>query len=164
MPEVFEPQTFHDKKHRQFTVIDGVIFIVVLGVIIVLVVTIMNKLSLKHEVSAAQRVTNHLISDVARQDAADAHKLGDPKFQAAHSTKQLAQIFSSVTDISKNPTTIDRSIVSNTKQAQTVYVIYKYSSKTPYFIRVTASKLSNSSTWQLTGISGNNTEAPLIVH
>lgn len=161
--EIFKPQILARVPRRRFKLTDIFVFVVLLVVIVALAITLFGKLNLKHEVSSARAVSDRVISDIGKQNARGASALGDSQFQARHSEMQLKQLFTSTAQIAKGNPSVDRQIVSNGKNLQMVNIIYKYSSKPPYFIRITVDKTSTSHKWELVGISGNSSEAALIV-
>ena len=162
MPETSLPTTTEPTVKKRFGVFDILIFLGIAAVIVVLLVTIFSKLSLKHEVSSARVIADRTISDISKQNGADARTLGDKKFQASNSAAKLKAVFTSASAFAKGTPTIVRQTVANTKQAQNVIFIYKYGSKTPYYFRITTSKPAGSGTWQLVGIGGNSSEAALL--
>lgn len=142
---------------------DVLLAMVLIAVIIALTVTLISRLRLKHEVAAARSVTDRVVQDITRTDASDAWHLGDSRFQTKHSETQLKALFSSVNQIATGTPTAERQIVANSTPVDTVYIIYKYPGKTPYYIRVAVGRTAGSQPWRLTGISGDTDEASLII-
>lgn len=164
MAEIIQPGVLKTPKpKRKFKVTDIVIFLVLVVVIIALLVTLLGKLRLKHEVSSARVVSDRLISDISKKDTNNARGLGDAKFQAKNSNAQLAALFDSIVTTAPGKPKVDRQIVSNANHTKGVYVIYKYGNKTPYYIRVAVSRTDRANKWQLVGISGDSSETALIV-
>ena len=162
MPEITPHSTPPETKSSRFRLIDFIVFAVIAVVIVVLSLTLIGKLRLKSEVSGAQVVADRVISDISKQNGAEARSLGDKKFQNLNSTTKLNSIFKSASQLAKGQPTVVRKTVDNTKQAQNVYFIYKYGDKSPYYIRINTSKLDGSDKWQLVGISGNASQAALL--
>lgn len=142
---------------------DVLLFVILIAVIIALAVTLISRLRLKHEVAAARSVTDRLVQDISRADASDAWHLGDTGFRAKHSETELKALFTSIDQIAKGTPTAERQIVANSAPVDTVYIVYGYPSKTPYYIRIAASRTAGSQQWHLTGISGDTDEASLII-
>lgn len=163
MAESTEPQLPSSQRRRRFKLLDVLIFLIVVGVIAALGITLMGKLHLKHEVSDARLVSDRIVRDISTENAADARSLGDASFQAVHSTAQLKSVFISAKEVAKGHAVVDRQTVSNAKDLQVVNIIYVYPSKPPYYIRVAVAKTHSNAKWQLVGITGNSSEARLII-
>jgi len=167
MAETSEPRTTVApavRRSRRLKASDIIIFGVILVVIVVLVATIIGRLSLKHEVSAAQAVSDKVISRIAHDDAAGVRALADQKFQHDHSATELAPLLKPISQIYGQTTpTIDQQIVANTKKAQNVVFVYKYNRlKLPFYVRVTISKPKGNNAWQLVNFGGNADETTLL--
>lgn len=148
---------------RRFKLLDVIITVIVLAVIAALAYALITQLNLKREVSAARAVTDRLISDIQKQDASDAHRLGDKTFQQQNSVAALAAQFKAVDAYTAKATAVsDRTTVTNDSNGQAVSVIYKYSGKKPFYIRVIVTKPKGASSWHVVNLNGNIKESPLL--
>jgi hypothetical protein len=152
------------RSRRRIRISDVILLLVFIVICFFLARTLWNQLSLRHEVSAAKVITSRVVADIATQNAKDTHQVGDAAFQAHHSVGSLSDLFAQAKPYTKGSPTVDRQTVTNDKQGQTVYIIYKYQVKPPYYLRVTVAKPKGTSAWHLTGLSGNPDESQLIVN
>jgi len=164
MTEIIEPGTLDPNPPRRklkLKISDIVIFGIMLIVIAVLVVTLISKLSLKHDVANAKVISDKTIADIQRRDGTAARKLGTKEFQKTYSAATLTKQFKTIEVATLKPPVLDRTIAASGKSGRTVYFIYKYSAlKVPYYIRTAVNAKSGS--WQLTNISGSADESSLI--
>ena len=152
------------RSRRGLRVIDIVAATVILAVIVVLCMTLVSKLQLKHEVNTARVVADRTLHDIVRVDAKDARELGDTKFQAAHSTAQLQNLFKNASVYAKGSPELERQIVDNASSGQAVTFVYRYGKDKPYYFQIIVSKSDQTDGWRLTGISGGSTVTALDVH
>lgn len=150
------------KPTRRIKVTDVLILLVFAIVIIVLVKTLTNKLSLQHEVSSAKITTSRVVNDMQKQNATDIYNLGNKTFQTSHSTAQLQNLTVAAKSYVQGTPTDVRRTVTNDKYGQKVAVIYKFNNKKPFYVGVTVNKLKGADKWSLIGLSGNANEAELI--
>jgi hypothetical protein len=150
-------------RTRRFKLLDVIITVIIVAIIVALAVTLMKQLSLKHEAAAARAVTDAMISDIQEQDAKHARSLGDRVFQQQNSVTSLAAQFKQVDAYTGKATAVsDRTTVTNDKSGQAVSVIYKYSGKKPFYIRVIVTKPKGAGSWQVVDLAGNVKESPLL--
>jgi hypothetical protein len=163
MAEVTQPGVLATpKKRRKVRVTDIIVFGILLIIIVGLLVTIFNKLSLKAAVNGARPVSDKAIAALQARNGSAAWKLGDKSFQAKNSAANLTLLFKheEVATL-KNPT-LDRTIVYNDKTGRTVFFIYKYTAlKVPFYIRTGVTKESGG--WKLSSLSGSLDESRLII-
>lgn len=150
-------------RERRFKPLDVIITVVVAAIIIILAATLIKQLSLKHEASAARAVTDSMVSAIQKQDATAARKLGDQTFQQQNSVTSLAAQFKQVDTYAAHETAVsDRTTVTNTNAGQAVSVIYRYSGKKPFYVRVIVTKPKGASSWHVANLAGNIKESPLL--
>lgn len=159
------------KPARKLKISDIVIFAVLTGVIILLAVTLIGKLNLKHEVAQAKTVADKVVSDMAKQNTAGIRALGDKKFQADHTATELstALTFKTTPPITfaamygdSKPTVAER-IVANNSRGQHVVIIYRYDKlKVPFFVRIDTIKTPGAGAWHLQALSASQDEASLL--
>lgn len=144
--------------------LDVIIFAVMLGAIIGLSATLITKISLKHDVSDAQVVSDKAIADLQKRDGQAAYKLGTPTFQKTYTADQLTKQFKAVAVATSKPPTLDRKMVADSKNGtRNIFFIYKYNTfKVPFYIRT--GLIQKSGAWQLTAISGDVDESKLIIN
>ena len=158
--EKSESQEVKAKRGVKLTdIIIGVVFVIICGF---LLSALLHQLSLKHEVTAAKTVSNRVITDISKDDAADARSLGRASFQKAHSNSQLSALFKQIPNYAKGTPAVDRQTVTNDKSGQAVAIIYKYPKSPVFYIRVIIIKPTGATKWQLATITGNTTEKPLL--
>jgi hypothetical protein len=150
-------------RNRRFKTLDVIITVLIVVIIIVLAFTLLRQLSLKHEASAARAVTDQMITDIQKRDAAGARSLGDKVFQQQNSVKSLAAQFKDVDDYTGTASAVnDRTTITNDDAGQAVSVIYKYTGKKPFYIRVIVTKPKGASSWHVVDLRGNIKETPLL--
>jgi len=147
---------------RRIKLSEILLLIVLLALCIFLVKMLADQLSLHHETQAAKTVSNRVIDDIAKQNAADARSLGDSGFQKAHSAAQLTALFKQAALITHGKPMIVKQLVNNDKYGQAVGVIYRYPDKPVYYVRIVVTKPKGATTWHMTSISGNASEASLL--
>lgn len=152
------------RRSRRLKPFDVIFIVVVVALCVVLLRILLGQLSLRNEVSGAKVITNRVASDIRKVDATDVYKLAGSKFQADHSTAQLQSLFKSVNQYATGTPVIVKQTVANSNASDNVAIIYKYAPSKPYYIRITVSKPKNVSTWQLVGLSGNDSEAALLTN
>jgi hypothetical protein len=152
------------RSRRGLRVIDIVAATVILAVIVVLCMTLVSKLQLKHEVSTARVVADRTLHDIVSVNAKDARSLGDAQFQVAHSTTQLQNLFKNASVYAKGSPELERQIVDNGSAGQAVTFVYRYGQAKPYYFQIIVSKSDQTNGWRLTGISGSSTVTALDVH
>jgi hypothetical protein len=135
----------------------GTLFIVI---VIVLSMTLINKLTLKNDITNAKAVSSQVIADIGKQNGAGIRSLGSPNFQKQFSAAYLTQGFKSVEVATyKTPTVVDQ-IVGDTPHGRIIFFVYKYSAlKVPFYVRTEIEHESGH--WYLVNISGNIDESQL---
>jgi hypothetical protein len=144
---------------------DMIIFGIILVVIVVLGVTLMNKLQLKSDVNHARTISDQVVADIDKRDGEAARKLGNKKFQDSYTAKQLTDQFKTIQLATDKKPTIIQQTVGGEKGKKVVYMFYQYPPKLAnksFFIRVAVTQ--NGDKWQLTSISGSADAASLGVH
>lgn len=150
---------------------DVVIFGVIVIVIIGMAVFIVNKLSLKHEVSQARVVTDKVVADMAKQNTAAIRSLGNKQFQTDHTAAELDSALTFKTSppikfselYGDTKPTVDQQIVANNARGKHVVIIYRYDKlKIPFFVRVDTIQTPGSNAWQLQALSANPDESKLL--
>ncbi len=132
-------------------------------IIVVLAATIISKLALKHEVAAAQVISDKAIADIQKRDGTAAWKLGSKKFQSTFSQSQLTKQFQAIEVATLKPPTLKVKTAFSGPSGKSVFFIYEYDAlKVPYYIRTAVS--NTSAGWQLTNISGSDAESDLLVN
>lgn len=167
-------RTLQDKPARKkIKLFDIVALALVVIVIVVLAMTLIGKLTLKHEVSQAKAVSDKVVLALAKQDTTAIRSLGDASFQKKNSASSLntaltfqptdstsAVTFGNLYGDSKP--TIAHEIVGNNSRGKHVAMIYRYDKfKVPFFVRVNVGTSGNSS-WALQGLSASSNEAAMI--
>jgi hypothetical protein len=148
-----------EKPKRRFlwglSIMDVIIFGAVAVIAVALLYTLVTKLLLQHDVSQATKVTDMVISDIAKQDSNAALKLGTPTLKAKNTSDQMADKFKQIKPFTAHsPTIYSRTYDKNTKGGKTVFVIYRYPSKPNLFLRVVVQNLDGK--WELVNIAGNS--------
>lgn len=150
------------RAHR-FKLLDVIVTVVIVLIIGALAYTLLSQLRLKHEVAAARAVSDQMITAIHNTDASSARKLGDKTFQQQNSTTSLTAQFEAVDTYTAKATAVsDKTTVTNENGVQAVSVVYKYSSKKPFYVRVIVTKPKGASSWHVVDISGNIKESPLL--
>jgi hypothetical protein len=145
------------KLIRPGELIIGALFI---AVVAVLLITLINKLTLKHDVSNARTVSDKVIADIQKRDGAAIHSLGSPNFQRTYSATSLTQDFKSVEIATLKAPALDHQIAIDTPSGRDVYFIYKYTAlKVPFYVRTGIAHRSGH--WYLVSIDGNIDESQL---
>ncbi|HEY4161337.1 MAG TPA: hypothetical protein VGM08_04720 [Candidatus Saccharimonadales bacterium] len=149
-------------KRRSFIkpgeLIAGVVFVAVCAV---LIVTLVNKLALRHDVTSAKTVADKTIVDIKRTNGAGAYALGSPKFKKTISASALTGQFKTIAVTTGKAPTLDRQIVVDGSSGRTVYFVYKYTTlKVPFYIRVGVQHQSTH--WYLVAVTGNVDESTLV--
>lgn len=148
-------------KPRRIRVTDILLVVIFVAICGVLIRTMWSQMSLKHEVTSAQVVSDKVVEDIAKQDASAAHDLGSADFKTHHPASQLTGLFQNAQPYIKGTRSVDKRTISNQSHNQTVYVVYRYGGSKPYFIRIAVTKPAGEPAWQLNGISGNPDESQL---
>jgi type II secretory pathway pseudopilin PulG len=151
-----------DRPKRRIKPFDLVIVIVVVLVSGILLKTLLNQLSTRHEASSAAEVTSQAIAAIRKHDGVTMRKLGDATFQRQNTAANLSAQFKSVSQLTKNPAVIDRETVTNTSAQQAASVIYKFPNKPVFYVRVIVVKSKDSGKWQVVNLNANTTEKPLL--
>lgn len=149
-------------KHRHLIkpgeLIIGIVFIAVCAVLIVMLV---NKLTLKHDVANAQTVGNKVVTDIQHNDGASAYTLGSPKFKKTITASALTDQFKTIDVTTRKAPTLDRRIVVDGSTGRAVYFVYKYTTlKVPFYIRIGVQQ--QDSHWYLVAVTGNVDESALV--
>ena len=147
---------------RRFRLTEVLLLILLLAIGVFLGKMLLEQLHINNEVHAAKTVSNRVIQDIKKQDAADARKLGDAGFQKAHSETEMTALFKQAAKVTHGNPVIDKQIVNNDKYGQAVGIIYRYPGKPVYYVRIVVTKPKGANSWHMTSISGNTTEAPLL--
>ncbi len=156
------PSSEESKKGKKLKPIDIVAIVVVTAVVVVLGWTIYSKLKLKHDVAAAQQVSDQTIAALQKRDGTAAYKLGSTNFQKQYSSDSLTKQFRAIEVATTKSPALENTTVYHGKDGETVYFIYKYSAlKVPYYVRTAI--LDKDGKWQLINISGSVDESKLIV-
>jgi len=168
MEEIIEPRVLQDIEPRRRKLwakwTDIIIFLVIIGVIIGLVVFIINKVTLKHDVTSAELVTNKVIADLGKRDGQAAYALGSSKFKSTYTATRLTQQFKAIELVTGGNPTVDQELHGSGPKGKTVVIIYKYPAhlaKLPYYVSVSVSEKSGSP-WELQSISGSANESQLL--
>lgn len=156
-----EPAVKAERQKRKLKVTDIIFIVVILVVIIALLITLTGKLHLKSEVSAARKITDRLITDISKVNGTDAKSLGTPQFQSQNSASNLNTQFEAVNTHTNGSASVVRQTVDHKSKPDTVFIIYKYGGKTPYYIRVAAAQSNGA--WHLVSLLGSANETKLIV-
>jgi hypothetical protein len=148
-------------KRRQFVkpseLIIGLLFI---GLVAVLLITLINKITLKRDVSDARTVSSKVIIDIQARNGDAIWRLGSPKFQRAYSPADLTEGFIHLEVATLKTPTLDDQFVVTTSSGRTVFFIYKYTAlKVPFYVRTAITHQAGH--WYLTGIAGNADETQL---
>jgi len=154
--------TERPQPKRRIKLSEILLLVVLLALCIFLLKMLMDQLSLRHEVQAAKTVSNRVIDDIAKQNAADARNLGDSGFQKAHSVTQLTSLFKQAAQVTHGKPLVVKQIINNDKYGQAVGIIYRYPDKPVYYVRIVVTKPKSASNWHMTSISGNNSEQALL--
>jgi len=170
--EIIEPGVLKTPKpSRKLKISDIVIFTVLAVVIILLTVTLVSKLNLKHEVAQAKVVADKVVHDMSKQNTAGIRALGDKKFQADHTAAELstALTFKTTPPITfsqlygDSKPTVDRQIVANNSRGQHVAIVYRYDKlKVPFFVRIDTIKAPGTAQWHLQALSASQDEVSLL--
>ncbi len=156
------PSSEESKKDRKLKPIDIVAIVVVTVVVVVLGWTIYSKLKLKHDVAAAQQVSDQTIAALQKRDGAAAYKLGSANFKKTYTAKQLSTQFNTIEVATTKSPALENTTVYHGKDGETAYFIYKYSAlKVPYYVRTAI--LHKDGKWQLVNISGSADESKLLI-
>lgn len=142
-------------KKRRFKLTDILLFVIFTAVVVLLVATLVNQLSLRHEVNSARITTDQLIAAMEKQDAPAARKLGDATFQAQHNTSQLSYIFDQAKTETTGNAKVVKQTVNNGKVNKVVSVYYGFTAQKPYYVRVTVYEQNGTSNWHVINFSGN---------
>ncbi|HSX30775.1 MAG TPA: hypothetical protein VLE99_02560 [Candidatus Saccharimonadales bacterium] len=149
--------------------------VVIAGTVLVcagLVLFMLHRLALKHEVADAKVVANQVVANMAQQNTNAIRKLGDKKFQADHTAAELdsdltfktSPPISFATLYGTAKPTIDVQIVANNDRGQHVVIIYRYDTlKAPFFVRIDTIKPPHDSQWHLQALSANQDESKLVI-
>lgn len=160
MSEGNKPMETKKKRRKLVKTNELIIGIVFIAVCAVLVVTIVNKIRLHRDVTAAQAVSDKVITDINKRDGAGIRSLGSPGFQKIYTATELTKDFKSVEIATLKMPDLDQQIVVDGSNGRTVYFIYKYGAlKVPFYVRTTIHKQSGH--WYLTGVNGNADEGAL---
>jgi hypothetical protein len=148
-------------KRRQLIkpgeLIVGIVFIAVCALLIVMLV---NKLVLKHDVTNAETVANKVVLDIQHNDGTSAYALGSPKFKKTITASNLADQFKAIAVTTRKAPTLDRRIVVDGSSGRAVYFVYKYTTlKVPFYIRIGVQH--QSAHWYLVAVTGNVNESAL---
>lgn len=163
-PETTEPgsKTASVDSGKKLKTIDIVAIVVVTLVVLLLGWTIYSKLSLKHDVTAAQKVSDQTIAALQKRDGAAAYKLGTAAFQKQYSSDDLTKQFRTIETATLKAPALENTTVYKSKDGKTVFFIYKYTAlKVPYYVRTAI--LKQNGTWKLIDISGNADASKLLV-
>src|SRR5882757_927095 len=134
-------------KKRRPKLTDVLLLVGFLVIIALLTTTLLNQLSLRHEVNGARVTTDKLIATMQKQDGASARKLGDPSFQAQHTSPQLNGLFAQSKTYTIGTPTVVKQTVNNGSAAHVVSIFYKFNDKKPFYVRVTVSEPNSTDSW-----------------
>ncbi|TAH32171.1 hypothetical protein EYC59_06315 [Candidatus Saccharibacteria bacterium] len=147
---------------KKLKTIDIVAIVVVTTIIAILGWTIYSKISLKHDVTAAQKVSDETITALQKRDGTTARKLGSASFQKEYTNEALTKQFKTIETATLKAPALENTTVYNSKDGKTVFFIYKYTAlKVPYYVRVATLKQDGG--WKLIDISGNADVSKLLV-
>ncbi len=149
------------RKRRSFIkiheLIAGIVFITICAL---LIATLVNKLTLKHDVTSAKAIASKTVVDIQHVNGRDAYALGSPKFKKAISADALTNQFKAIAVTTGKAPTLDGWIAANAPAGRTVYFIYKYTTlKVPFYIRIGVQQQDNH--WYLVAVTGNVDESAL---
>ncbi len=137
------------------SIFDIIIFAAVAVVAIALLYTLVTKLTLKHDVSGATKVTDMVVADIAKQDSKAALQLGSAALKSKNTPAQMANSFAQIKPFTRGtPKIYSRTYDKNTKGGKSVFVIYVYPSNPAFFLRVVVQNLDGK--WELVNIAGNS--------
>ena len=160
MSESTKPTEAKAKRRKLIKPSELVVGAVFIAVCAVLLMTLLNKLTLRRDVSNARSVSDKTITDIQHRDGAAIRSLGSPSFQHLYSATALTQQFKSVEVATLKAPRLNRQIVVDTSSGRTVYFVYEYTAlKVPFYVRTTIKQQSGH--WYLTGVNGNLDENAL---
>lgn len=152
-----------DKSTRLRVIKPGEVLIITLFavLVIVLVTTLINKLTSIRDLSNARSVSNQAIADVQARNGQAARSLGSPDFQKSYSAEELTNYFENITEATLKSPKLINTFDESSSSEHVAYFIYEYTAlKVPYYIRTETHE--NSGKWQLISISGNADESQLL--
>jgi hypothetical protein len=161
MAEETKPEVKTTKPKRS-RIVDIVIGVIIVVICLVLAKSLLNQLSLKHEVKSATAVTNQALNDIRHQKGQAVHDAGNKTFQAQNSAANLTAQFKAASAFTLSTPAIDRQTVTNdNKDGQAVSIIYKFP-KPVLYIRIIVVKAKGADKFQIVNLSANTTEKPLL--
>ena len=135
--------------------------VVFIAVVVVLLITLVNKLVLARDISNAHAVSSKVVIDIQKRNGNAIWSLGSPDFKKAYTPASLTQGFENVTIATLKTPTLVHQIVVDTSSGRTVYFVYAYTAlKVPFYVRTTIEHESGH--WYLTSIVGNIDESTLL--
>lgn len=150
------------KRKLPFKITDLIIFSIIIAVIVILSLTLVRKLGLKHDTAAARPIADKAIADIQKRDGSAARTLGSPTFQKTYTAAQLTTQFKTIEIATLKSPKLDRTIVFDGNKGRTVFFIYKYTAlKVPFYIRIGVGEQAGN--WKLTQLSGSADESTLII-
>lgn len=164
MEQSEKPISATDKppKARGRKIFDIAVIVIIVLICGILLRTLLNQLSLKHEVSSARTVSDLIVNDIRKQNGQDVRAHGDKTFQAQNTAANLTAQFKAAAKLTATTPAIDRQTVTNDKNQQAVSVIYKFPNKQPFYIRIIVVKPKGSDKFQIVNLKGDTRESTLI--
>jgi hypothetical protein len=149
------------KRKQKIVKSNELILVIVFTAIIALVLTVLiNKLSVKHDVTNAQVISTKVIADISKRDGNAIWALGSPSFQRQYTPADLTQGFQAVEIATLKTPTLEQDTVNDASGGHDIDFIYEYTAlKVPFYVKVGVEQRSNH--WYLTSISGNEDESEL---
>ncbi len=153
------------KPKRKIQTMDIIGFGVIAVVLLVLSITLVSKIKLKHEVTTAQVTAYQAAHDIATNNVTAARKLASKDFLTdPANTTDMPKFFKSMADIYSTTTPkVVTKTVGNNSSTQNVAFIYEFDRlKLPYYVRIDVVKPTTGGTWQLRAIHSNTSEDALL--
>jgi len=161
MSEDNQPAKAKSKRRTLIKPSELIVSVVFIAVCAVLIVTLVNKLTLKHDVANAKTVAEKTVVDIQHNNGAGAYALGSPKFKKTITANALTGQFKAIDVTTSKAPTLDRQIVVDGSSGRSVYFVYKYTTlKVPFYIRVGVQHQSTH--WYLVAVTGNVDESTLV--
>lgn len=118
-------------------------------------ILVANSQDRKHSFADAKAAANKVVIHIGKQDGKSVRALGNKQFQSMYTDSDIQERLDAIKDKTATMPQVVAQAWGPTDNMKSVDTVYKYTGKTPYFLRI--SEAYSGSSWQLTDIAGSKT-------
>lgn len=161
-PEVAESPSPKPRLSRLPTRTDVIVIGLALAIVVGAFLILSGRANSRRDITAAQVISDKVITAIDDRDGAAARKLGTNTFRSTYTDKQLSDQFKAVEVATSQKPTLYQHYVSSGKDGKTIFFMYKYTRlKVPFYLRTVIVQTSPGH-WELSNIKGAVNENDLL--